>query len=51
MEADPVRFDGSDNMPSEVGAGSFWREGTNWVLGTNDLDTFLDNVEASWPEG
>ena len=49
VEADPVRFDGSDNMPSEVGSGSFWREGTNWVLGTNDLDTFLDNVEASWP--
>jgi len=49
VEADPVRFDGSDNMPSEVGAGSFWREGTNWVLGTNDLDTFLDNVEESWP--
>jgi alpha-glucoside transport system substrate-binding protein len=49
VEADPVRFDGSDVMPGEVGAGSFWREGTNWVLGTNDLDTFLDNVEASWP--
>ena len=49
VTADPVRFDGSDNMPSEVGGGSFWREGTNWVLGTNDLDAFLDNVEASWP--
>lgn len=49
VNADPVRFDGSDNMPSEVGAGTFWREGTNWVLGTNDLDAFLDNVEASWP--
>jgi len=51
VNADPVRFDGSDNMPSEVGAGTFWREGTNWVLGTNDLDTFLDNVENSWPSG
>ena len=51
VNADPVRFDGSDNMPSEVGAGTFWREGTNWVLGTNDLDAFLDNVEASWPAG
>lgn len=50
VEADPVRFDGSDNMPSEVGAGSFWKEGTNWVLGSNDLKTFLDNVEASWPK-
>ncbi|MEX2659226.1 MAG: ABC transporter substrate-binding protein, partial [Acidimicrobiales bacterium] len=50
VEADPVRFDGSDSMPSEVGAGSFWREGTDWVLGTNTLDEFLDDVEASWPE-
>jgi len=49
VEADPVRFDGSDSMPSEVGAGSFWREGTDWVLGTNTLDEFLDNVEESWP--
>jgi alpha-glucoside transport system substrate-binding protein len=49
VEADPVRFDGSDNMPSEVGSGSFWKEGTNWVLGTTDLDSFLDAVEASWP--
>jgi alpha-glucoside transport system substrate-binding protein len=51
VNADPVRFDGSDNMPSEVGTGTFWREGTNWVLGTSDLKTFLDNVEASWPSG
>ncbi len=49
VEADPVRFDGSDSMPSEVGAGSFWSEGTDWVLGTNDLDQFLDAVEDSWP--
>jgi alpha-glucoside transport system substrate-binding protein len=49
VTADPVRFDGSDQMPGDVGSGSFWREGTNWVLGTNDLDAFLDNVEASWP--
>ena len=49
VESDPVRFDGSDNMPSEVGSGSFWKEGTNWVLGTSDLKTFLGNVESSWP--
>jgi alpha-glucoside transport system substrate-binding protein len=46
----PVRFDGSDAMPSVVGSGSFWKEGTNWVNGTEDLDTFLNNVEASWPK-
>jgi alpha-glucoside transport system substrate-binding protein len=48
--ADPLRFDGSDLMPSEVGAGTFWKEGTNWVLGSGDLKKFLDNVEASWPD-
>lgn len=51
VEADPVRFDGSDSMPSEVGAGSFWSEGTDWVLATSELDDFLDAVEESWPEG
>ncbi len=50
VTADPLRFDGSDLMPPEVGAGSFWREGTDWVLGSQDLETFLDNVEESFPE-
>ncbi|MBW3650289.1 MAG: ABC transporter substrate-binding protein [Actinobacteria bacterium] len=50
VKSDPVRFDGSDSMPSEVGAGSFWKEGTNWVLGSSDTKTFLNNVESSWPK-
>jgi alpha-glucoside transport system substrate-binding protein len=50
VESPTVRFDGSDNMPSEVGSGTFWKEGTNWVLGSEDLKTFLDNVEKSWPK-
>lgn len=50
VKSDPLRFDGSDSMPSEVGAGSFWKEGTNWVLGSSDAKTFLNNVEASWPK-
>ena len=49
LQASPVRFDGSDAMPSSVGAGTFWKEGTNWVSGAEDTDTFLNNVEASWP--
>ncbi|HKA03683.1 MAG TPA: ABC transporter substrate-binding protein [Acidimicrobiales bacterium] len=48
--ASPVRFDASDAMPAVVGAGTFWKEGTNWVNGTESLDTFLNNVEASWPK-
>jgi len=31
LKASPVRFDGSDAMPASVGAGTFWKEGTNWV--------------------
>ena len=42
------RFDGSDLMPSSVGAGSFWTEITNWVTGQDDATT-LANIEKSWP--
>jgi alpha-glucoside transport system substrate-binding protein len=43
------RFDGSDMMPSAVGAGTFWTEMTNWVKGQDDKKT-LDNIEQSWPK-
>ncbi|MEP6798888.1 MAG: ABC transporter substrate-binding protein [Lapillicoccus sp.] len=42
------RFDGSDMMPSAVGAGTFWSEMTNWVKGQDDATT-LSNIEKSWP--
>jgi alpha-glucoside transport system substrate-binding protein len=42
------RFDGSDMMPAEVGAGSFWKEMTNWITGESTQDA-LDNIESSWP--
>ena len=42
------RFDGSDLMPSAVGAGSEWTEMTNWIKGQDDKTT-LDNIEKSWP--
>ncbi len=44
-----VRFDGSDLMPSEVGAGSFWTGMTQWIDKTKDLDTVLAEIDASWP--
>jgi len=49
-EADTFRFDGSDLMPGQVGAGTFWTEMTAWVSGQTDLDTALQNIEDSWPE-
>jgi alpha-glucoside transport system substrate-binding protein len=43
-------FDGSDSMPAEVGAGSFWKEMTAWLNGDTDIDTALQNIDDSWPE-
>lgn len=42
-------YDGSDQMPGEVGAGSFWKEMTAWISGQEDLDTALKNIDDSWP--
>jgi alpha-glucoside transport system substrate-binding protein len=49
LNAKVFRFDASDLMPAEVGAGSFWTGMVDWVSGV-PLDTILDEVEASWPE-
>ena len=44
------RFDASDLMPPEVGAGSFWKEMMNLAVeGPGYIDTALDNIETSWP--
>jgi alpha-glucoside transport system substrate-binding protein len=42
-------FDGSDQMPGEVGSGSFWREMTAWISGGQEVQDTLDNIENSWP--
>jgi alpha-glucoside transport system substrate-binding protein len=44
------RFDGSDAMPGVVGAGTFWTNMTQWILGNQDDKKTLDNIEASWPK-
>lgn len=48
VSSDVFRFDGSDMMPGEVGAGTFWTEAVAWIIG-GDTETMLDNIEASWP--
>jgi alpha-glucoside transport system substrate-binding protein len=48
-QATSVRFDGSDQMPGEVGSGSFWRGMTSWISGQIDLDTALQEIDDSWP--
>jgi alpha-glucoside transport system substrate-binding protein len=43
------RFDGSDQMPGEVGAGTFWTEMVAWIEGDSSEDV-LASIEGSWPE-
>jgi len=48
-QATSVRFDASDLMPGEVGAGSFWKGMTDYFSGAKGLDTVLREIDASWP--
>src|SRR6056297_3802914 len=45
-----ARFDGSDLMPADVGAGTFWSEGTSLVNGDITAEEAAATIEASWPE-
>lgn len=47
--SDVFRYDGSDLMPPEVGAGTFWDGMVEWVAGSSDLEQALAGIEASWP--
>lgn len=48
LTADTVRFDGSDLMPAEVGAGSFWKGMTDYVSGSADLEQALTTMQNGW---
>jgi alpha-glucoside transport system substrate-binding protein len=47
--ATSFRFDASDLMPGEVGAGTFWTGMVDYVSGVSDLDTVTAEIDASWP--
>jgi len=49
-QATSFRFDGSDLMPGEVGAGSFWEHISSYVAGSEDLDTAMKAIDATWPK-
>ena len=49
VSANPFRFDASDLMPGEVGAGEFWRSGTDYVSGSKTAQEFADDTEGAWP--
>jgi alpha-glucoside transport system substrate-binding protein len=49
---DTGRFDASDLMPGEVGAGSFWTGMVEYMQeGPESLQGVLDAIESSWPSG
>jgi alpha-glucoside transport system substrate-binding protein len=48
-EAEVLRFDGSDLMPADVGAGTFWTEGTAMVNGDKTVAEAAAAIDASWP--
>ncbi len=48
VNAEVFRFDGSDNMPAEVGAGTFWT-GMADLVGGVPIKDVLGQIEASWP--
>jgi alpha-glucoside transport system substrate-binding protein len=50
-ESAVLRFDGSDLMPAEVGAGTFWTEATSAVNGDKTVEEAVAVIDASWPSG
>jgi alpha-glucoside transport system substrate-binding protein len=48
-ESTAFAFDGSDQMPGEVGSGSFWKDMTAWISGQQDLNEALEGIDESWP--
>ena len=49
QNATTFRFDASDVMPGEVGAGSFWTEMTAWIAEDKADQAVLDAIQATWP--
>jgi alpha-glucoside transport system substrate-binding protein len=50
-QADGVRFDASDMMPSVVGSGAFWSAAVDLTLGREDVAAAFAEVEDAWPDG
>jgi alpha-glucoside transport system substrate-binding protein len=49
--ADVFRFDASDLMPAEVGAGTFWTGMVDWTTGAKSTEEVTSEIEDSWPTG
>jgi alpha-glucoside transport system substrate-binding protein len=49
LNAKVFRFDASDMMPAEVGAGTFW-EGMVDIVSGKKPDEVLQKIDQSWPK-
>lgn len=49
-QAETFRFDASDLMPGEVGAGAFWTQMVDWINQETELQEALENIDDAWPE-
>ncbi len=49
IEAEVFRFDASDMMPAEIGAGAFWEGMANWVTGVPAV-TVLEEIQEAWDD-
>jgi len=50
QNAEVARFDGSDDMVAEVGAGTFWTAATDIVSGNATVEEAFADVESGYPE-
>ncbi|WOI57256.1 ABC transporter substrate-binding protein [Palleronia sp. LCG004] len=48
LNADIFRFDGSDLMPGEIGAGAFWSEMVEFTTGSKDAQAAADAIQNRW---
>jgi alpha-glucoside transport system substrate-binding protein len=49
VKADHFLFDGSDAMPAQVGAGTFWSQMVAWIGNQESLNSALAAIDQSWP--
>jgi alpha-glucoside transport system substrate-binding protein len=45
--ASTLAFDGSDQMPPDIGSGLFWSEITSWVAGVEDYTAFASHLDKA----
>jgi len=48
LNATTFRFDGSDLMPGEIGAGAFWTQMVEFTTGTQDAEATATAIQERW---